>query len=189
MSWITYRRRRSRLVLWYYHAMCLGTGEYHEKPQEGSGQLHVPAALSEGKQPPVSIEYKVGWAPEPVCTFWDQENYLPLPGFEPRIVPEFSSRKHLQIWHLRKTTVATRQKRYDLLTFPKLSSSEQIFASIKILIITLDIYSEMHVVCVHFSVHRQESNSTITWQSLFWFLRSSSWSPHSHQPLIFFIGV
>lgn len=49
--------------------VSVGTEEYHEKPQEASGQLHAPDALSEGKQPPVPIEYKVGWAPEPVCTF------------------------------------------------------------------------------------------------------------------------
>jgi hypothetical protein len=71
-----------------------------------------------------------------------------------------------------------------------LSSSEKIFTSIKILRVALDIYTEMHVVCVHCSVHKQEPNSTISWPSLFWFLRSSSRSSHSlYQPLIFFIRV
>jgi hypothetical protein len=33
-----------------------------------SGQLHAPAALSPGKELPVSIGYEAKWAPEPVWT-------------------------------------------------------------------------------------------------------------------------
>jgi hypothetical protein len=33
-----------------------------------SGQLHAPAALPPGKDPPVPIEQEVGWTQEPVWT-------------------------------------------------------------------------------------------------------------------------
>jgi hypothetical protein len=39
-----------------------------------SGQLNVPAALTQGKEPPVPIGWEVGWAPEPVWTMWRREN-------------------------------------------------------------------------------------------------------------------
>jgi hypothetical protein len=44
---------------------------------EVSGQLHAPAALPPGKQPPVSIGYEAEWAPEPVWTTWRKEISLP----------------------------------------------------------------------------------------------------------------
>jgi hypothetical protein len=47
---------------------------------EVSGQLHVPAALSSGKEPPVSIVYEIGWTPEPVWTTW--RKLLTLPELE-----------------------------------------------------------------------------------------------------------
>jgi hypothetical protein len=37
---------------------------------EVSGQLHAPAVLPQGKEPPVPI----GWAPEPVWTTWRRQN-------------------------------------------------------------------------------------------------------------------
>jgi hypothetical protein len=45
--------------------------------QEVSGQLHAPAALPPGKEPPLSIGQKAGWAPEPVWTTWRRENSWP----------------------------------------------------------------------------------------------------------------
>jgi hypothetical protein len=45
-----------------------------------SGQLHAPAALLRGKEPPVPI----CWAPQPVWTTWRRENFWPLPGLELR---------------------------------------------------------------------------------------------------------
>jgi hypothetical protein len=35
-----------------------------------SGQLHVPAALPPGKEPPIPIRYEVGCTPESVWTSW-----------------------------------------------------------------------------------------------------------------------
>jgi hypothetical protein len=49
---------------------------------EVSGQLHVPAVLPPGKEPPVPIGYEAGWAPEPVWTMW--RKFLTLPGLELR---------------------------------------------------------------------------------------------------------
>jgi hypothetical protein len=42
-----------------------------------SGQLHAPAALPPGKEPPVPIEQEVGWTSEPVWTIWIRENSWP----------------------------------------------------------------------------------------------------------------
>jgi hypothetical protein len=41
---------------------------------EVSGQLHAPAALHPGKEPPVPIGQEAGWVPEPVWTTWTREN-------------------------------------------------------------------------------------------------------------------
>jgi hypothetical protein len=41
---------------------------------EASGQLHAPAALTPGKEPPVPIGEEVGLIPEPVWTTWRREN-------------------------------------------------------------------------------------------------------------------
>jgi hypothetical protein len=41
---------------------------------EVTGQLHAPAALPPGKEPPVTIGKEAGWAPEPVWTTWRREN-------------------------------------------------------------------------------------------------------------------
>jgi len=35
---------------------------------------------------PIPIEYEVGWAPEPVSTFWRKKNFFPPVGFDPRTV-------------------------------------------------------------------------------------------------------
>jgi len=35
-----------------------------------NGQLHPPAALPPGKDPPVPIGYEAGWAPEQFWTRW-----------------------------------------------------------------------------------------------------------------------
>jgi hypothetical protein len=44
------------------------------------GQLHAPAALPPGKEPPVSIEYEDGWASEPVWTLRRKYKSLSLAG-------------------------------------------------------------------------------------------------------------
>jgi hypothetical protein len=44
---------------------------------EVSGQLHSPAALLPGKQPPIPIVYEAGWDPEPVWTLWRRKNVTP----------------------------------------------------------------------------------------------------------------
>jgi hypothetical protein len=40
---------------------------------EVSGQLHAPAALTPGQEPPAPNVYEAGWAPEPVWTLWRRE--------------------------------------------------------------------------------------------------------------------
>jgi hypothetical protein len=47
-----------------------------------SGQLHTPAALPPGKEPPVPTGQEAGWAPEPVWKTW--RNVLTLSGLELR---------------------------------------------------------------------------------------------------------
>jgi hypothetical protein len=47
-----------------------------------SGQLHAPAALPPGKEPPVPIGQEVRWTPEPVWTTW--RKFLTLPGLKLR---------------------------------------------------------------------------------------------------------
>jgi hypothetical protein len=51
---------------------------------EVCGQLHILAALTLGKEPPVHIAQETGWAPEPVWTLYAEKNLLPLPGIELR---------------------------------------------------------------------------------------------------------
>jgi hypothetical protein len=43
---------------------------------EVSGQLHAPAALFPGEQPPVPIVYEAGKAQEPVWRLWRREKFL-----------------------------------------------------------------------------------------------------------------
>jgi hypothetical protein len=42
---------------------------------EASGQLHAPAALPLGKEPPLAIGQEAGWTPEPVWTRWWREKF------------------------------------------------------------------------------------------------------------------
>jgi hypothetical protein len=42
-----------------------------------SGQLHISAALSPGKEPAVPIGEEARWAPEPVWPIWRSENFIP----------------------------------------------------------------------------------------------------------------
>jgi hypothetical protein len=53
---------------------------------EASGQLHAPAALPLGKDPPppVPIGYEAGWDPELVWRLKRREIPLLLPGIEPK---------------------------------------------------------------------------------------------------------
>jgi hypothetical protein len=48
-----------------------------------NGQLHAPAALPPGKEPPVPIWYEVGWAPEPGWTLWRREESCPYQESNP----------------------------------------------------------------------------------------------------------
>jgi hypothetical protein len=41
-----------------------------------SGQIHAPAALSPGKEPPVPVGYEAGWAQDLVWTLWSREKSL-----------------------------------------------------------------------------------------------------------------
>jgi hypothetical protein len=51
---------------------------------EVSGQLLTPAASLLGKQLPRSIRQEAGWAFQPACGRYAEEDYtLPLPGIEP----------------------------------------------------------------------------------------------------------
>jgi hypothetical protein len=58
------------------------------------GQLHAPAALPPGKEPPVPIEYEIGWTREPVWTTWRIENSWPYrdSNSEPSVVQPVASR-------------------------------------------------------------------------------------------------
>jgi hypothetical protein len=53
---------------------------------EVSGQLHAPAALSPGKEPPVPIGQEAGWAPRAGLDDVEKRKFLTLPGLELRPV-------------------------------------------------------------------------------------------------------
>jgi hypothetical protein len=59
-----------------------------------SGQLHAPAALPPGKEPPVPIGSEVGWTPEPVWMIWSTENSWPYrdSNSDPSVVQPVASR-------------------------------------------------------------------------------------------------
>jgi hypothetical protein len=59
-----------------------------------SGQPHTTAALSIGKEPPVHIGQKVGWAPGPVWTLWRGEKSYIIQGSKsnPSAVQSIASR-------------------------------------------------------------------------------------------------
>ena len=48
--------------------------------------MEVMIIFTPGEGAPVLIEQEAGWAPQPVWTFRELKNILPLPVFEPRIV-------------------------------------------------------------------------------------------------------
>jgi hypothetical protein len=56
-----------------------------------SGQLHVPAPLPPGKEPPVPIGLEAGWAPEPVWTTRGRENPSPCRKSKPGLPSHRSS--------------------------------------------------------------------------------------------------
>jgi len=66
---------------------------YHEDMQGGDfysctkcHQLHTAVTLLPGKETSVSIEEKVGWAPEAIWIFWRRNKIsCPLPDFQPWI--------------------------------------------------------------------------------------------------------
>jgi hypothetical protein len=43
---------------------------------EVDGQLRAPAALIQGKGPPIPMEHENGWAPSPFCVVWEKEKSL-----------------------------------------------------------------------------------------------------------------
>jgi hypothetical protein len=47
---------------------------------EVNSQIHSPAVLPMGKEPPVHIGMQVGWTPEPVWTLWSREKILSPTG-------------------------------------------------------------------------------------------------------------
>jgi hypothetical protein len=51
---------------------------------EVRGQLHVPAPLFPGQEPPVAIAEQAGWDPEPVWTRWWRETVITSDGGEVR---------------------------------------------------------------------------------------------------------
>jgi hypothetical protein len=53
---------------------------------EVSGQLHVPAALPPGKEPPVPIGYEGGWPQSRSGRGGEEKNSKPSPGIEPPII-------------------------------------------------------------------------------------------------------
>jgi hypothetical protein len=53
---------------------------------EVSGQLHAPAALPQGKIPPVPIGYEAGWTPDPIWTRLRREKFPALAGNRTAIV-------------------------------------------------------------------------------------------------------
>jgi hypothetical protein len=51
-----------------------------------AGRLHIPVALLEEKQPPVSIGHEAVWAPESVSMLQREKNLLPLPGMQQGLI-------------------------------------------------------------------------------------------------------
>jgi len=52
------------------------------------GKRHALGALAPGKDPPVHIEKKGGWVPDPLYTrFRERKNLSPTPGIETRLLP------------------------------------------------------------------------------------------------------
>jgi hypothetical protein len=43
---------------------------------EVSGELHAPAAVQSGNEPPIPIGYEAGWASESVWMLWSKEESL-----------------------------------------------------------------------------------------------------------------
>jgi len=52
---------------------------------EVSGQSHAPSRLTSRERAPVLTEWLTVWAPQPVSTFKEKKNILPMPGFELQI--------------------------------------------------------------------------------------------------------
>jgi hypothetical protein len=57
---------------------------------EVSGQLHDPAALTLGKEPPVPVGYEAAWAAEQFWTRWLREKF-PAPADNRTLEPQSSS--------------------------------------------------------------------------------------------------
>jgi hypothetical protein len=49
---------------------------------EVSGQLHVPASLSQRQEPPAHSGQKAGWFLDRAWAYWGSDSLLPLPGIE-----------------------------------------------------------------------------------------------------------
>jgi hypothetical protein len=76
-----------------------------------SGQLHTPAALPPGEEPPVPIGWEAGWTSGPVWT-WRRKKFLTLPTFELRPLGRRSRSQSLN--RLRYPGSYTREERAEI---------------------------------------------------------------------------
>lgn len=55
-----------------------------------SGQIQELSTSTAGKEPLVSVKHEVGWAPDPVWTFWRTENSFATAGKQTMYYPVYS---------------------------------------------------------------------------------------------------
>jgi hypothetical protein len=69
-----------------------------------SGRLQAPAALTTGKEPPVTIGYEAGWGPDTVRPLWSRDESLALLANEPRPSSQWLYRLSNKIFLLHTST-------------------------------------------------------------------------------------